>query len=320
MNLYEYCSNSERPLKMVLGSFPGIKLNNFTFKETYTDPYKMSKVALDFDSLFKLDFIRTITDLVFECEILGVYTNFPPMSHPFISRPIVNSNLDIAKVRYKLDKSQRFFIYKEAYRQVKEQTDTPLVASITGPLTILASLTSQDYFRYLMKNNDIDNIKLLLEIITNLSLDLVSQLNTIKPHCLMVSDPVASFLTPSQFNNFLLPALNQIFNQFKDMTILHICGDINSILNNVFMVKAQGISVDETLNIENVLTHAPAEKVILGNISPISTMLNKQPFDVELEAKELLKHTKQYSNFIPATGCTLPYKTPMENIKSFIDA
>ena len=60
--------------------------------------------------------------------------------------------------------------------------------------------------------------------------------------------------------------------------------------------------------------------VIIGNLSPIEILMEKEPDEIRKASAELLRNMNGVPNFVLASGCDLPVETPIENIKAMIDA
>lgn len=313
--LYKYVT--DKPRKLVLGSFPAIHSFDFPLKEAYMDSGKIVALTLKFDSMFKLDFVRTITDLAHESELYGSKIFFPPMDPPHIVKPAFTDFCHIKSPSVKIQNS-RFYKYLESYKRIKEETSTPLIASLTGPLTILGSIIPYEKLKDKLYSKEYLEIENGLKVVSSLSLSLIERLNLVSPEIFMISDPLACFLEPEAFKNLLIPHYNLLFNAFSGSTILHICGDVASILPFIDKINCSGFSLDEKTNIEKALREISEKTIVFGNISPIDILVNGLTQEVQKETKYLNSLTKKYRNFVPAPGCTLPHYTPIANIKTFL--
>lgn len=317
LDLNSYVKESEHPKKLILGSFPAIHNFNYSLSEAYQDPAKIADLALKFDSMLQLDFIRTITDLAHECEIFGAEVKFPPMSPPRVAKATF-SDLNQLLNNQKIPHGYRYDKYLESYSIIKGSTATPLIASLTGPLTILGSLIPYTQLKDSLQNKESLKITDGIKVVVNQSLVLIEKLNKVAPDILMISDPLASFLEPEEFKDLLIPYYNLLFTHFCGSSVLHICGDITKLLPLLNTINCFGLSIDEMVDINNAISKIQSDKILFGNISPINTMVNGSREKIEKETRALITLAKKHSNFVPATGCTLPHYTPLTNIKTFL--
>lgn len=316
-DLNQYVKQTKQRRKLILGSFPAIHSFNYCLRDAYQDSAKIAELALKFDSMFQLDFIRTITDLVHECEVFGAKVEFPTMSPPHVVKPPFSDINQLVRSQ-KLLSSNRYDKYLESYRTIKGSTDTPLISSLTGPLTILGSLIPYTQLKASLQNED-GLIAAGIKAVASQSLILIEKLNQVTPDILMISDPLASFLEPEVFKNLLIPYYNLLSAHFCGSTVVHICGDITKLLPLLNTINCSGFSIDEMVDINNAIINIQSDKILLGNISPIKTMVKGSREKVKRETSVLNSLAIKHSNLVPATGCTLPHYTPLTNIKAFLE-
>jgi len=83
--------------------------------------------------------------------------------------------------------------------------------------------------------------------------------------------------------------------------------------------KAQCISLDQNVDLINIINKVPKDIVIMGNIDPLF-VLNSNYEEIYNKALELNISLKNIDNYIFSTGCILPNQTPNINIKALFDA
>jgi uroporphyrinogen decarboxylase len=69
-----------------------------------------------------------------------------------------------------------------------------------------------------------------------------------------------------------------------------------------------------------VARSVPPDVVVIGNVSPATTMRFGSTDDVRREVNTLLGEMEKSPNFILSTGCDLPQETPVSNIGAFMEA
>jgi uroporphyrinogen decarboxylase len=84
-----------------------------------------------------------------------------------------------------------------------------------------------------------------------------------------------------------------------------------------------GISLDSAdmgVDLAAAAARIPDHIVVIGNISPATTMRFGTVKEVRREVDGLLREMAPYPNFVLSTGCDLPQETPIDNIRAFMDA
>ena len=103
------------------------------------------------------------------------------------------------------------------------------------------------------------------------------------------------------------------------MTALHVCGDTTRLVPAMSRVEVQGLSLDFMVDFHQAASKLPSDMVLIGNVDPVSVMLNESPDGVRKAVRKLLEDMAPYENFILSTGCDLPQATPLENIRAFLE-
>jgi uroporphyrinogen decarboxylase len=141
-----------------------------------------------------------------------------------------------------------------------------------------------------------------------------------------ILEPCAAMLGPSQFDQFSAQYVRHINDSCKYTgvaTVYHICGKTTHLVGKMAESGVDAVSLDAPesgVDLPAVAQELPPEVVIIGNISPIGSLLRGRPGDVEAEVTKLLRNMDPYPNFILSTGCDLPQETPLENIHAFMRA
>ena len=109
-----------------------------------------------------------------------------------------------------------------------------------------------------------------------------------------------------------------MIEQIERPTILHVCGQTSHIIETMCGTGAQGISVD-LVDLSSIVSRVPSEVVIVGNLSPVGTLLNGTAEEVRKETRDMLDKMREVPNYILATGCEIPLETPYENILAMVE-
>ena len=86
----------------------------------------------------------------------------------------------------------------------------------------------------------------------------------------------------------------------------------------MFETHSDAISIDQIMNMGDVMKIFPKDKVLVGNLDPIRLIGKGTPEEVREATTKLLDEMESYDNFMMAFGCNTPNNAPDENIKEAI--
>ena len=72
--------------------------------------------------------------------------------------------------------------------------------------------------------------------------------------------------------------------------------------------------------LEEILDKMPADRIVMGNISPSKQFLGGTPDSMAQAVKELLEKCAGHKNFLLSSGCDIPPKSSWDNIRAFFRA
>ena len=101
----------------------------------------------------------------------------------------------------------------------------------------------------------------------------------------------------------------------------HICGNSTHLINGMVNSGVSALSLDSAaagVDLPAIARRISQNVILIGNISPVGSLLHGTPADVQRDVLFLLKQMDLYSNFILSTGCDLPQEIPLENLDAFM--
>ncbi len=127
-----------------------------------------------------------------------------------------------------------------------------------------------------------------------------------------VEDPTASstVISPNDYRKYALPYEKEFIREIDAPVILHICGDVNNILDDMTTTGANCISVDEVMDIAEVHRRIP----VWGNV-PASLLVDGSPNEVEEASK---KAVALKTGVVLSSGCVVPANANEKNIKAMV--
>lgn len=147
-----------------------------------------------------------------------------------------------------------------------------------------------------------------------------AQLENVDADYVIYTDPVSSadMIDEKMFREFNLDHLNKNITGWKKKydvdTMLHICGDTTPMLEDFVKTGTKMMSLDHAVDLAKARDVFKDRVVIMGNIDPVSILLNGSVADVDRTAEKCFNDAGRDGGYIFGAGCAVPKNTPMENI------
>lgn len=131
-----------------------------------------------------------------------------------------------------------------------------------------------------------------------------------------VGDAASSLIGPALYEEFALPFQQKLIKSIHEAGAkvkLHICGNLNPVLDLVAQTGADIIDLDHMVDIQKAARLFPQSSCICGNFDPVSVLLQGSLQEVEKEVRRCMEISNANRNMI-AAGCEIPKDTPEENV------
>lgn len=133
-------------------------------------------------------------------------------------------------------------------------------------------------------------------------------------------------ISPKQFEEFVLPSYKEVQEKLKVLgyktTYVHICGEHNENLpywSQIDFGDPGIIGVGHEVKLETAAQYFPND-IILGNLEP-AIVQTGTPEEVYEATREVVEQGKKIEGgYIFSTGCDLPPKSPIENVRMMTKA
>ncbi len=211
--------------------------------------------------------------------------------------------------------SKRMQVTLEAIRCLKNE-DIPVIGNITGHIsTATSAVDPLDILKMLRR--DPDRVYRFFEFIGNYSKAYAIEMIKGGADVIAVSDPTATgeILGARNFERFAVPLYNEIIDvvhSFGVPVIIHICGNANTIVDSLNLVKADAVSFDSVVSLKSVKARLKAK--LMGNVN---TQLLHTGEKSKIEAAT--RHCLESGTDILSPACGLSMATPVENLRSMTE-
>lgn len=279
----------------------------------------MAKQALAAYSMVGFDAVRVPFCQTFEAEALGCKIKpggtegIPGIEHP---------------PPYKLDDTPEFpsdFLSRgripELLKAVqilkKEVGDEALVvAGIIGPFTITGSLIDTvPLLKATFKSPD--KIRPFLEVAEKASAALGKALVDAGADIISCEDMTASpeLIAPKTYRDIELEYQKNVFDAISVPKILHICGNVDAIVEWMGQTGAEILSLEPKANAQLARDKCGPNVILMGGVDTATTLFMKDADTVKAGCEESISSGIQ----ILAPGCAVAPGTPLENLLAMVE-
>ncbi len=303
--------------------FIGAKASDY-----YHSAELMAELEIALFRRLRHDSVGISTSLRGVAEAMGAKVGYPDYSISYLIEPAVKSVDEIESLKLPDPKKDGILpILIEAIRLTRDalMDEVDVGASMSGPFSVAASVVgTENLMRWMIKYPK--KIHTLMDIVAeanNRYIEEVAKLGV----SIGFADPVSStsLISPKQFREFSLPALQKNVDKIKEKTgsapSIHICGKSKEIWEDVVNTGISNFSIDNVEDLEEAKEIMGDRVVITGNVPPVDVVHLGTKEDIFKSVKECIKkgHDSK-KGYILSTGCQIPMHTPIENIEMFMEA
>lgn len=303
------------------GTVELMEITGAKWPQAHYDPEKMAILAIAGHEIAGLEAVRYPFDCTAIAQSLGCKIMEGSIdTQPSIVEWACQNKDDVKEISIPENflESERISTILDATDIVKKRVgeDVPIIAGMIGPAGIAFSLAGENYFKWMITDPDV--VKDLLEIGTEVCIEYSNALfeRGDDAVCIPDSEGGPDMIPPPLFESLILPQHRKLTNKTKGMMILHMCGDATDILEPMATSGFDGISIEEKVNARYAKQVIGKSACLIGNISPVTTLLAKSPENVKQEAKMCIEDGID----ILAPGCGIAPHTPLMNIRAFVEA
>lgn len=271
----------------------GLEQYGWRFADIHVDAEKMASMAASTYRLFGFECAVVPFDMGVEAEALGAgvnfYTHRDDVVYPTITAKVSEKVADLdLRIPTDLAQAGRIPLVTEAIRRLKSDVGGEVVVGswVLGPYTLAGQLVDiGDLAKMASKKKDLvngilDKLADALIAICKIYREAGADYITVRE---MGAGP--DILSPRMFRSLIQPHLQKVFANLESPKILHICGDTNTIVEDMAQCGADAISVDQKNDVAESRNKLGPEVCILGNLDPYGVLVVGKPEDVENNVK-----------------------------------
>jgi MtaA/CmuA family methyltransferase len=309
------------PLFPMIAGWAAVNFSDLSLSKLALDPKGIVDAQISAKESMGYDALWAYADPLYIPEAFGCGVRFlatGPLVDPLPIR--VTSMEDInALPSPDARREGRLAVILEAVRGLSEYGggDLPVLGLFEGPFTSTCRILEPELImRMIYKNRAI--LEALLDKVTAFLLDFAQALVENGANAIFLPEPTASasMISPSMFNQFVLPRLKKVTQNLTVPCILHICGDTSPTLKAMGESGAKVLSLDQCMDLSDARSAVP-EGVLGGNVDPINSLFMGSKEQVVNDTLNCLQSAGT-KRFVLMSGCGVPPKTPRENVKIMI--
>ena len=313
-------ASHKKPLPLL--SFPCVQLMGISVKELIgssdLQAQGMALVASRVDSAAAV----SLMDLSLEAEAFGASIHVSREEVPTVVGALVVEPEDADALAVPPVGAGRTGIYLDAIGKCGI-TDRPVLAGIIGPFSLAGRLLDVSEAMILCYEEP-EMVHTVLEKATAFLIDYCKAYQKAGANGVVMAEPLAGLLSPKLAKEFSHPYVKRIIDavQQDDFAVIyHNCGDNAArMAGDIYRLGAMGYHFGDAIDLMDVLPDAPADALVMGNISPSAKLLGGTPESVAEAVRKLRQSCGAYPNFVLSSGCDIPPKTPWENLDAFFRA
>ena len=209
-------------------------------------------------------------------------------------------------------------VFADVVFNLKKKLNIPICAYVIGPYTLAGELMDINNVMRATKKEP----EFLHEVLQNVSqiiTNYIAILETSGADLICLLEPSAMMVSPQIFNEFSGKYCKKIITEgINVMSVLHICGNTNHIINEMEKTGADGLSLDSQVKLPEIYDYLKTDTALIGNIDPVSIVTFADSESVHRKSRDLMRAMHSKSNFILSTGCDIPANAAIENIQAIM--
>ena len=311
------------PITILIGPYCS-RLTNYSVKEILQDAKKSAEAHLAFYNRFAPDSVIVYNDIYLEVEALGCELDFPEndISHP--KTVLLEDKSRLARLRIpdpKKDGRIPYFI--EVCERVSAQVKKTAALGLghSGPWNIAIHLRGAEALlldTYSDPPFVHDLMKFSTEVVRTVGDALIEagfspSLGEAAASC--------SLISPQIYREFIKPYHKELCNYFRskgNYLALHICGEIDLIMEDVVDTGINFLSLDAPSSLKRLIKTGNGKVTVMGNI-PTTFFSAGTPLEMETAIRDCIQTAAEGSGYILASGCEIPMNSTEDRIDHFFN-
>ncbi len=291
-----------------------------TYGEFQSDYRVLTESLLRMRERFQIDQLTTLSDPYRETSDYGATIEFVPDGVCRCKGPLIVEPADVKKLRrMSIDETTRMMDRLKAVERFASECkgDVSILGWVEGPLAEFCTLrTLEAALMDLMTDPSLFHD--VSAITMENAIDWAGAQINAGADMIGVGDAASSLVSLDTYREHIFPWQQQLFQGIHDAggkVRLHICGNINHIIEDLAKTGADVIDIDWMVDLKRARQLVGPDITLFGQFDPASVLRLGTPEKVAAEARRNIADGGQRFGLMP--GCEVPSGTPEENIAAF---
>lgn len=305
-------------MNMVTGELQDV--SEVGFPEAHCDARMMADLAKAIYTEDCFENVGVPFCMTVESEALGATVTLGTrLFEPHVTDYAIQSVTEYKQLKPMNLEEGRAKVVLDAIKILKEELDdVPIVGNVVGPVSVASSVMEPvHYYKELHKKKAMAHE--YMEFVTDEVIRFALAQVEAGADVIAVAEPsgTGEIMGPKMFDEFCVTYLNKLVdavNEAGAKTIVHICGQMHSVYEQIGKVHAHALSFDAVVPIKKARENLPG-RVIMGNVSTFAIEMGEPE-----RVASLTKTCMKSGTDIVAPACGLGMGSPLSNVKEVLRA
>lgn len=309
---------------MPLLSFPCIQLMNISVQELVSSSDLQAKGMKLVSERVPSAASVSLMDLSVEAEAFGSTIHISENEVPTVVGALIADEDAADALEVPAVGTARTGLYIDAIaKAVTQITDRPVFAGVIGPYSLAGRLLDvSEAMIYCYEEPDM--VHTVLRKATDFIIAYAKAYRDAGADGIVIAEPLAGLISPQLAREFSHPYVKQIVDAVQTdsfVVIYHNCGNnVPLMAKDIYQLGASGYHFGDAIRMADMLPDAPADVLVMGNVSPSAQLLGGTPESVRESTTQIMEECCGNSNFVISSGCDVPPMSPWANLDAFFKA
>ena len=295
-----------------------------SFLEMCKTPELALRVTLQPLDRFGMDAAILFSDILVIVEAMNIELSFGEKVGPQLGRTI-RSKADVDGL-YVPDPQEKLGYVLEAIRQLRTSLEgrAPLIGFSGAPFTLATYMIEGGSSRNFLETKslmykDPESFHRLMDILRRAVEEYLKAQIAAGAQAVQVFDTWASILAPSDYREYVLPHMQQLFDGINGQGVptLHYSRGTSTLLDEMARIGAQVLSMDWRIDLEEARKRLGPSRPVQGNLDPLA--LFQPPEKLSRTVREMLSKGSQHPGYIFNLGHGIQPQTPIEGVQTLVE-
>ena len=305
-------------------------LAGYTVGEYCRDGAKMAAAQLAYWDTFRHDIIDIESGIAATSEAIGCAVEYRDDAPPWVTRPAIDSLDEVGSLPdIDPEKCPSLAELLRATRLVAARLGDHVCIrgeSDLAPFSLASQILGiEKFLMALVDPEQADGLHRLLSYTTAQVAKLARAQIAAGSHYTLIGDSTAGpdVCSPAVYRRFALPYEQRLLEILRPAGVevgIHICGNATRIIKDMVQSGAPYFELDAKIDRVAVRQATAGRVTIFGTLDPGWLLPRGTAEEVSAAAIEDIRLLGQAGRYVLSPGCTLPYDTPVENLRALVNA